>query len=109
MGSATDYSFEGWTATDPSAIEGNMKWQEIKPKTWEETDVDIKITHCGMCGSDLHFLSNGWVRSPPNSALYCSNLNAWKPPPNIVVSTKIRPYMLMRIIGRDKLASHSWS
>ncbi|KAJ4394756.1 hypothetical protein N0V93_003976 [Gnomoniopsis smithogilvyi] len=60
MGSTTDYKFEGWTAHDPSAIEGNMKWQEIKPKAWEETDVDIKITHCGMCGSDLHFLSNGW-------------------------------------------------
>lgn len=61
MGSAADYKFEGWAAHDASSIEGNMKWQEIKPKAWEETDVDIKITHCGMCGSDLHFLSNGWV------------------------------------------------
>lgn len=63
MGSATDYSFEGWTAHDSSAIEGKMTWGEIKPKGWEETDVDIKITHSGMCGSDLHFLSNGWVSS----------------------------------------------
>lgn len=63
MGSTADYKFEGWTAQDPSGIEGNLKWQEIKPKAWEETDVDIKITHCGMCGSDLHFLSNGWVSS----------------------------------------------
>lgn len=61
MGSAPDYKFEGWTAHDASSIEGNMKWQEIKPKGWEETDVDIKVTHCGMCGSDLHFLNNGWV------------------------------------------------
>lgn len=61
MGSTTDYKFEGWAAHDASSIEGNMKWQEIKPKGWEETDVDIKITHCGMCGSDLHFLNNGWV------------------------------------------------
>lgn len=68
MGSATDYKFEGWAAHDPSAIEGNMKWQEIKPKAWEETDVDIKITHCGMCGSDLHFLSNGWVSATPSDS-----------------------------------------
>lgn len=63
MGSATDYKFEGWAAQDSSALEGNMVWQEIKPKGWEENDVDIKVTHCGMCGSDLHFLSNGWVSS----------------------------------------------
>lgn len=61
MGSVTDYKFEGWAAHDPSSLEGNMVWQEVKPKGWEETDVDIKVTHCGMCGSDLHFLSNGWV------------------------------------------------
>lgn len=63
MGSTSDYSFEGWVASDASAIEGKMNWQEIKPKSWEETDVDIRITHCGMCGTDLHFLSNGWVSS----------------------------------------------
>lgn len=83
MGSATDYKFEGWTATDPSAIEGNMKWQEIQPKGWEETDVDIKVTHCGMCGSDLHFLSNGWVRLSPIRAPIASKepgvLVQWDP------------------------------
>ncbi|KAF3762669.1 GroES-like protein [Cryphonectria parasitica EP155] len=63
MGSTTDYMFEGWTAKDATGIEGKMNWQEIKPKAWEETDVDIKVTHCGMCGSDLHFLSNGWGAS----------------------------------------------
>lgn len=46
---------------DPSSAEGNMVWQEFEPKTWEETDVDIKITHCGICGSDLHTLRSGWV------------------------------------------------
>lgn len=58
-----DYKFEGWAAHDSKSIEGTMKWQEVQPKVWEETDIDIKVTHCGMCGSDLHFLSNGWVRS----------------------------------------------
>ncbi|KUI58073.1 putative mannitol dehydrogenase [Cytospora mali] len=55
-----DYKFEGWAAQDEAAIEGKMVWEEIKPKSWEENDVDIQVTHCGMCGTDLHFLRNGW-------------------------------------------------
>lgn len=57
----TDYKFEGWAANDATAgDEGKMVWQEIYPKGWEETDVDIQVTHCGMCGSDLHQMRNGW-------------------------------------------------
>lgn len=59
--SQADYKFEGWMGLDPSAAQGNMVWQEFEPKKWEETDVDIKITHCGICGSDLHTLRSGWV------------------------------------------------
>ncbi|KAJ5377595.1 NADP-dependent alcohol dehydrogenase 6 [Penicillium cataractarum] len=55
-----DYKFEGWMGLDPSSGQGNMVWQEFKPKTWEETDIDIKISHCGICGSDLHTLRSGW-------------------------------------------------
>jgi hypothetical protein len=61
MMSSTDYKFEGWLGHDPSAAEGKMQWGEYEPKPWEETDVDIKITHCGICGSDLHTLRSGWV------------------------------------------------
>jgi hypothetical protein len=60
MGS-TDYKFEGWMGLGPEAGEGKMVWQEFQPKEWEETDVDIKVTHCGICGSDLHTLRSGWV------------------------------------------------
>ncbi|KAH8649266.1 chaperonin 10-like protein [Xylariales sp. PMI_506] len=61
MGSlSADYKFEGWRAVDPAAADGKMVWAEFSPKKWEETDVDIKITHSGICGSDLHTLSNGW-------------------------------------------------
>ncbi|KAJ0413655.1 chaperonin 10-like protein [Aspergillus carlsbadensis] len=56
----TDYKFEGWVGLDASAADGKMQWQEFEPKPWEETDVDIKITHCGICGSDLHTLRSGW-------------------------------------------------
>ncbi|KAK1751000.1 chaperonin 10-like protein [Echria macrotheca] len=58
--STQPYKFEGWLGYDASAAEGNMKWGEFEPKRWEETDIDIKITHCGICGSDLHTLRSGW-------------------------------------------------
>lgn len=53
--------FEGWVAVDKSAAKGNMVWQVYGPKPWEETDIDIRITHCGVCGTDLHQLRSGWV------------------------------------------------
>ncbi|KAL4880600.1 chaperonin 10-like protein [Aspergillus karnatakaensis] len=61
---STDYKFEGWLGLDASSAEGKMVWQEFEPKTWEETDVDIKISHCGICGSDLHTLRSGWGPTP---------------------------------------------
>lgn len=57
---ATDYKFHGWQGHDKSCAQGNMKWEEFKPKTWEETDVDIEISHCGVCASDIHVLRSGW-------------------------------------------------
>lgn len=58
---STDYKFAGWLAHSAEDVKGTMKWGEFEPKTWEETDVDIKVTHCGICGSDLHTLRSGWV------------------------------------------------
>lgn len=29
----------------------------FKPKPWSDDDVDIEITHCGVCGSDVHMIS----------------------------------------------------
>ena len=58
---ATDYKFQGWLGFDKNAAKGEMKWQEYEPKTWTEDDIDIKVTHCGICGSDLHTLRSGWV------------------------------------------------
>lgn len=50
---------------DASSAQGKMVWKEYEPKPWEETDVDIKITHSGICGSDLHTLRSGWVSWQP--------------------------------------------
>ncbi|QIW98455.1 hypothetical protein AMS68_003973 [Peltaster fructicola] len=60
----TDYKFEGWMGLDKESVKGKMVWQEYKPKPFEETDVDIQITHCGICGSDIHTLQSGWGETP---------------------------------------------
>lgn len=59
--SGVPYKFQGWMGLDKNSDKGNMVWQEFEPKTWTEDDVDIKITHCGICGSDIHTLRSGWV------------------------------------------------
>lgn len=59
--STADYKFEGWVADDASGARGNMVWKEFEPKAWEETDIDIRVTHSGVCGSDLHALNSDWV------------------------------------------------
>ncbi|KAF5135222.1 NADP-dependent alcohol dehydrogenase 6 [Metarhizium anisopliae] len=61
---ATDTAFEGWVGEDASSAKGKMVWKQYTPKLWEETDVEIKITHSGVCGSDLHTLRSGWREAP---------------------------------------------
>lgn len=73
-----DAKFEGWVGLDPTAAEGHMVWRSFEPKPWEETDVDIKVTHSSICGTDVHILRNGWVRGPfrhlSQMSLYEENL-----------------------------------
>lgn len=61
-----DYKFEGWMGLNPESADGKMVWQEFPDnrKPFEETDVDIQITHSGICGSDLHTLRSGWGATP---------------------------------------------
>ncbi|KAL5521734.1 ADH6_1 [Sanghuangporus sanghuang] len=33
---------------------------EYPSKKFEETDVEIAISHCGVCASDIHTISSGW-------------------------------------------------
>ncbi|KAG8967349.1 NADP-dependent alcohol dehydrogenase [Tulasnella sp. 419] len=51
------------------AVKDGSKWDEFEvmeyqPKNWEETDVEIAITHCGVCGSDVHTINGGWGGAP---------------------------------------------
>ena len=57
MSESRQDTFHGWLATSPTSPLTN---QPFHPKTWEETDVDIKVTHCGVCASDLHTMRSGW-------------------------------------------------
>ncbi|KAF8243424.1 zinc-binding dehydrogenase [Wilcoxina mikolae CBS 423.85] len=54
------YKFCGWMGLDAKSVEGNLVEREYEVKPFDENDVDIKITHCGICGSDLHTLRSGW-------------------------------------------------
>ncbi|KAF2821318.1 GroES-like protein [Ophiobolus disseminans] len=56
--------FQGWLGKDESSVKGKMTWGDFEPKKWTEDDVDIEISHCGICGSDLHMLSSGWGPTP---------------------------------------------
>lgn len=58
---STNDRWEGWVGFDSEAARGNMVWAEFEPKPWEETDIDIRVTHSSVCGSDVHMLRNGWV------------------------------------------------
>ena len=61
---AGETKFEGWCGLNEDSANGNMKWQSYEPKAWDEGDVDIEISHCGVCGSDLHTLRSGWGETP---------------------------------------------
>lgn len=61
MATNQEPNFEGWMGLDKNSAQGNMVWQKFpNPKKFEETDVDIQISHCGICGSDIHTLRSGW-------------------------------------------------
>ncbi|KAI1471888.1 NADP-dependent alcohol dehydrogenase C [Daldinia caldariorum] len=64
MSAPESYKFQGWLGKSPEAVNGKMEWGEYEPKKWTEDDVDIEISHCGICGSDLHTLKSGWGPTP---------------------------------------------
>ncbi|EME42899.1 hypothetical protein DOTSEDRAFT_153077 [Dothistroma septosporum NZE10] len=60
-----DYTFQGWMGLNPESANGKMVWQEFpNQKPFGDSDIDIQISHCGICGSDLHTLRSGWFPTP---------------------------------------------
>ncbi|KAK0527678.1 alcohol dehydrogenase [Tilletia horrida] len=50
---------KGYAIHDPSKWT-DFKVTEFELKTAEPDDVTLDITHCGVCGSDVHTVSGGW-------------------------------------------------
>ncbi|KAH8431143.1 NAD(P)-dependent alcohol dehydrogenase [Aspergillus melleus] len=51
-------TFQGWVAHDATSP---LTFTTFTPKPFEPTDIEIDITHCGICGTDLHTLRSGWA------------------------------------------------
>ncbi|KAG1052759.1 hypothetical protein G6F43_005114 [Rhizopus delemar] len=50
-------TFNAW------ACEGKGKplvEMQLPLKPWDEDSIELKITHCGICASDIHTLDSGW-------------------------------------------------
>ncbi|KAF9953711.1 hypothetical protein BGZ70_000143 [Mortierella alpina] len=52
-------TFTGW-AVVPNGKGILQKWG-YHPRPLAAEEVEILITHCGVCGSDIHFASEGWA------------------------------------------------
>ncbi|KAL6235716.1 hypothetical protein BDW75DRAFT_239930 [Aspergillus navahoensis] len=48
----------GWVAHDPKSP---LTHESFAPKPFEKTDIEVQITHCGICGSDIHTIRSGWA------------------------------------------------
>ncbi|KAI0347478.1 GroES-like protein [Trametopsis cervina] len=57
-----EIQFKGYALTKPEN-HTNLEVTSFQPKTFGPNDVEIAITHCGVCGSDLHTLKQGWGAS----------------------------------------------
>ncbi|KAL2824782.1 Afadin and alpha-actinin-binding-domain-containing protein [Aspergillus cavernicola] len=51
-------TFTGWVAHDPT---NPLTHTTFTPKPFEETDMEVQISHCGICGSDIHTIRSGWA------------------------------------------------
>lgn len=51
MSASQNYKFRGWMGLDKDCVDrGTLEEKEFTPKPFGDSDVDIKITHCGICG-----------------------------------------------------------
>ncbi|KAI8365464.1 chaperonin 10-like protein [Choanephora cucurbitarum] len=55
--SAENNTFTAWAGV---AKGQPLQKMELTLKQWDEDSVEMNITHCGMCGSDMHTLEGHW-------------------------------------------------
>lgn len=52
-------TFQGFFIDDVNKW-SDFKKKDFKPKQFRDTDIDILIDACGVCGSDVHSITGGW-------------------------------------------------
>ncbi|EEH48248.1 uncharacterized protein PADG_04332 [Paracoccidioides brasiliensis Pb18] len=57
MANSTQKEFRGWVCHSKASP---LTFTTFQPKLFDPTDIEIKVTHCGICGSDIHTLRSGW-------------------------------------------------
>ncbi|KZT30367.1 NADPH-dependent alcohol dehydrogenase [Neolentinus lepideus HHB14362 ss-1] len=55
--------FKGYAITDAN-LWSQFNVVEYQPKTFEDDDVELRIAYCGVCGSDVHTITEGWGKIP---------------------------------------------
>ncbi|RSH81987.1 uncharacterized protein EHS24_008189 [Apiotrichum porosum] len=51
-------TFDSWVGHDVTdVVKGELKFEPVPVKPWDEDDIDVKVTHCGLCGSDFSMLA----------------------------------------------------
>ncbi|KAG1455582.1 hypothetical protein G6F56_007031 [Rhizopus delemar] len=50
-------TFHGWAAV---AKGQPLEWTELPLRAADDYSVDMKISHCGICGTDIHTQDSGW-------------------------------------------------
>ncbi|KAI9025863.1 chaperonin 10-like protein [Phycomyces nitens] len=50
-------TFHGWACPGKDKP---LEWTELALKEFDDEAVEMDITHCGICGSDIHTLDSGW-------------------------------------------------
>ncbi|KAF9579142.1 hypothetical protein BGW38_004728, partial [Lunasporangiospora selenospora] len=52
----TSVTFNGWASTGTAELK---EWS-YHPRPLGPNDIEIEISHCGICGSDIHTITSGW-------------------------------------------------
>ncbi|KAH8699239.1 chaperonin 10-like protein [Talaromyces proteolyticus] len=50
-------TFNGWVA---HSADSPLTFTTFQPKPFAPTDIEVAVSHCGICGTDLHTLRSGW-------------------------------------------------
>ncbi|KAE8146729.1 Afadin and alpha-actinin-binding-domain-containing protein [Aspergillus avenaceus] len=49
--------FKGWVSHNTTDA---LTYTTYTPKPFTASDIEVAITHCGICGTDIHTLRSGW-------------------------------------------------